>query len=380
MLPHALACCVVLDASFRAASLISKRRTAVTTAQVFLQSYSGVAMPVRVRVSSDEPVDVEIVWNRKSKRVRQAERPGQSAAGSGAVGEGVVRTGQPGGHESAAGSGPASEVSLQAGRQGGRQSATRTGPVILHAGRQGGLQLATRMGPVGGGFVLAGKPFEIGWVGLSTHHLNVKLAQLGSVCVGHGIVTSLMNSTVDLFDERMQNYFGLFMGPVLSPPTATEHGIWLAKVEFSPWVGRGFRPFGTLGRLKSLELVGKANWRTQLETNATLISTTRFRAMHEFAWDNVVVVGWEGNVARCMSMDGTRVHAVYKGFDFEEVSERQDWLMLANLEFMYWDSEAEVRGTDGRLLKITVLGHTQLHVETEPSAGRVVRGASADDE
>ena len=307
-------------------------------------------MPVRVRISSDEPVDMEIVW--KSKRARPAEGQGQTVAG---CGQSATGSGQS--------AGSAAELRKSAGSAG---SAAGSGQSAAGSEQSAAGSEADLCRPVGAGFIVAGEAHELGWVGLSTHHERVKLAKLGSVWAGRVVVATCMSLTVDMFDDRMQQSFTLFKGPELLLLPSMTRGIWFAKVEFGRWVGQGLKPFGSVGRLLSLKPISRARWDTMWQNNFTPSSIPRaegafYDKLPKKCWPIVVVWCWEGPAARCMNMDGDQALNLYKGDNFQDVRQPKGRFLVARLVFTYWEVVQDGgEHTSGRLLEITVLGHTKL--------------------
>ena len=305
-------------------------------------SSDSAAGSVRIHFSSEEPGNLSITWRPRIKRARLGEGPhrrgegeGRSAADSEDEASKLTRSAA-GSDRSAAGP--------------GRSAVLAPMPLVADA---------PELRPVS-------EPDD-GWAGLSTHFCNMRLAKLGSMWGGLVVACNPHNEALDIFANNMRSHFTLWAGPEFAGPTPALGGFWLAKVAFGRWVGDGFRPFDTFGRLKSLQVMARAYWRTTWVGGGAfpvgvshVLPELDDNNVRE-AWDYAVACKWSGDMALFVSMAGERAEVFYKGSDFAHIQPEDDKLMVCDLILTYWaNDEPRVHGTVGRMLKITVIGHTEL--------------------
>ena len=158
-------------------------------------------MPARVRITSEEPFDVEIAWGSRPR--------GRSVR---VCSDGLVSM------EIALGSKRARSTSRSGSRPPGRDDRplgrSRRPPIHDAACESEPSENGSEASPSPflGSRVL-GEADALGWHDLSTHWGGGQLAAMGPVWACQVVVTSCLNFTMDLFDEEWQTSITVFRGP-----------------------------------------------------------------------------------------------------------------------------------------------------------------------
>ena len=205
----------------------------------------------------------------------------------------------------------------------------------------------------------------------STRYCSMKLPKFGSMWSGVAVVSNWHDAALDVFTDNLRVHFTLWAGPEFKNRVPVLRGFWMCKVAFGRWVGDGFRPFETVGRLKSLKVMAKADWNSQWYTSpdggpnprgqVSWLPEWREGESETETWGCAIAVKWEGEVAMFVSMEGHRVEAFYKGSDFGDIQSEEGKYLVCKVTTSFWEhNEPRLFASMGRLIAIEVLGQTEM--------------------